>query len=222
MINPDGSQRMPIRPEFPSFNSLSSCGDKYLVFDNNKESNVQLWRTDADGSNPAKLAEDVVDSDCSSDGKWVWYTSSQQDLYRIAIRGGLAKKVGHAFLGGSVAISPDAEWLAYGYREGEPISQFKIAIVPADGGAPKLTLSPPSGVSGLLRWSPDGKGVQYLMTRTGATNVWEQRLAGGEPWRITNFSSGRIFDFSWTRDGKQLLLARGETASDVVVISNFH
>jgi serine/threonine protein kinase len=222
LIDSDGSQRMPIRPESPNFFSLSSCGDKYVVFDNHKESNIQLWRTDADGSNPVKLAEDVSDSDCSPDGKWVSYTSSQQDLYRIAIEGGHAKKVGHAFLGGRVAISPDGEWLAYGHEEGEPISQFKIAIIPADGGAPKLTLSPPRNASHLLRWSPDGKGVQYLMTRAGATNVWEQRLAGGEPRRITKFSSGQIFDFSWTRDGEQLLLAKGETVSDVVVISNFH
>ena len=222
LIDSDGSQRMPIRPEFPNFFSLSSCGDRYVVFDSHKESNIQLWRTDADGSNPVKLAEDVLDSDCSPDGKWVWYTSSQQDLYRIAIEGGLAKKVGHAFLGGGVAISPNGKWIAYGYGEGEPISQFKIAIISANGGAPKLTLSPPRGVSRLLRWSPDGEGVQYLMMRAGATNVWEQRLAGGEPRRITNFSSGRIFDFSWTRDGKQLLLARGETISDVVVISSFH
>ena len=222
LIDSDGGQRIPIQPEFPNFISLSSCGDRYVVFDNHKESNIQLWRTDADGSNPVKLAEDVLDSDCSLDGKWVWYTSSQKDLYRIAIEGGLAKKVGHAFLGGAVAISPDGKWLAYGYEEGEPISQFKIAIIPADGGAPKLTLSPPRSASHLLRWSPDGNGVQYLMTRAGAANVWEQRLAAREPRRITNFSSGRIFDFSWTRDGKQLLLAKGETVSDVVVISNFH
>ncbi len=96
LINADGSQRMPIRPEFPNFFSFSRCGDRYVVFDNHKESNTQLWRTDADGSNPVKLAEDVFDSDCSPDGKWVWFTNSQQDLYRIAIEGGLAKKVGHA------------------------------------------------------------------------------------------------------------------------------
>jgi hypothetical protein len=31
----------------------------------------------------------------------------------------------------------------------------------------------------------------------------------------------RIFDLSWTRDGKQLLLAKGENTSDVVLIRNF-
>ena len=72
-----------------------------------------------------------------------------------------------------------------------------------------------------LHWSPDQKGLQYLLTRNGATNVWEQPLAGGTPHQVTNFTSGRIFDFSWTRDGKQLLLAKGEDTSDVVLISNF-
>jgi Tol biopolymer transport system component len=97
---------------------------------------------------------------------------------------------------------------------------MKIAIVPAKGGAEKQSFSAPWDAS-VLRWPPDGKGVQYLTTRWGATNVWEQPLTGGEPRSITNFSSGQIFDFSWTRDGKQLLLAKGEWTSDVVLISNF-
>jgi hypothetical protein len=38
---------------------------------------------------------------------------------------------------------------------------------------------------------------------------------------MTNFTSGLIFDFCWTLDGKQLLLARGNETSDVILISNF-
>lgn len=96
----------------------------------------------------------------------------------------------------------------------------KIAVIPAAGGSPLHVFSQPSGAQG-LRWSPDQKGVQYLLMKNGATNVWEQSLAGGAPRQITNFTSGSIFDFSWTRDGKQLLLAKGEWTSDVVLISNF-
>ena len=80
--------------------------------------------------------------------------------------------------------------------------------------------SRPIGTNGLA-WSPDQKGIDYLLTRKGATNVWEQPIAGGPPHPITNFTSGRIFNFSWSRDGKQLLLAKGEDTSDVVLISNF-
>jgi len=35
------------------------------------------------------------------------------------------------------------------------------------------------------------------------------------------FCFGLIFGFSWSRDGKEMLLARGENASDVILISNF-
>jgi hypothetical protein len=36
-----------------------------------------------------------------------------------------------------------------------------------------------------------------------------------------HLTSGQIFDFAWSRDGKQLLLAKGEETSDVLLISNF-
>src|SRR5208282_1398794 len=219
LMNADGSQRTPFRPDFLSGYSLSSCGDKYVVFDSSKEGVSQLWRTDADGSNPVKLAENVAWSDCSPDGKWVVYRL-KDGLYRIAIEGGLAKEVAlMAHGGGPAGISPDGGWIAYGYQELEPVPQGKMAIVPAGGGAAKYTFSM---LPDTMHWSPDGKGVQYLRTTKGAMNIWEQRLTGGEPRPITSFTSGLIFDFSWTRDGKQLLLAKGEDTRDVVLISNFH
>jgi hypothetical protein len=62
--------------------------------------------------------------------------------------------------------------------------------------------------------------LEYLLDREGATNLWEQPLSGGLPRQLTKFTSGRIFDFNWTGDGKQLLLSRGEVTSDVVLLSN--
>jgi hypothetical protein len=57
--------------------------------------------------------------------------------------------------------------------------------------------------------------------RNGATNLREQPLTGGELRQITNFPSGRIFDFAWSRDGKQWLLTKGNQSSDVILIRNF-
>jgi len=219
LLNADGSARTPFRPEFSNFLSFSSCDDSYVVFDNQKEGASDLLRIDADGSNPTKLAKDIDESECSPDGKWVLYLSGNT-LYRIPIQGGAAQQVART-LGGRGAISPDEKWIAYLYPEGEPVPQWKIAIVASDGGATRQIFSAPWDATE-LRWSPDGKGVQYLTTRSGATNVWEQELIHGKPHAITNFSSGRIFDFSWSRDGQQLLLAKGESTSDVVLISHFH
>jgi Tol biopolymer transport system component len=59
------------------------------------------------------------------------------------------------------------------------------------------------------------------LLRNGASNIWEQPLSGGAPHQITNFASDRIPSFAWSRDGKQLLLIRGNQTSDVILISNF-
>lgn len=75
------------------------------------------------------------------------------------------------------------------------------------------------GFVGALRWSPEGTALQYLFTRNDATNLWEQPLQGGEPKQITRFNTRRIFDFTWTRDRKHLLLARGQSTRDVVLIT---
>jgi hypothetical protein len=59
-----------------------------------------------------------------------------------------------------------------------------------------------------------------MLTQNGVTNIWEQPLTGGSPKQITKFTSGQIFDFNWTADAKQLLLTRGETTSDVILLTN--
>jgi serine/threonine protein kinase len=221
LMNADGSQRTLLVPGARNFISLSSCGDQYVLFENHTGNTIELMRTDADGSNPTKLAQDVLSSDCSPDGKWALY-SSERTLYRVSLAGGPPTEivtVSHGAADGM--ISPDGELIAYGYLEGSPVAVSKIAVALAAGGAPLHVFVEPTGGVDKLRWSPNGKGVQYLLTRNGASNVWEQPLTGGPLHQVTNFISGRIFDFAWSRDGKQLFLAKGENTSDVILISNF-
>jgi serine/threonine protein kinase/Tol biopolymer transport system component len=219
LMNANGSQRQLLRPGLRNYISMSSCGDRYLVFDSYEENRLRLFRSDADGSNPTKLSDDTFNSDCSPDGKWVLFNATHK-LYRLPIEGGTPVELYTARNGVSGAISPDGKWIACAYQELDPAPASKIAVIPAEGGAPTGVFVRPIG-AGKLQWSPDQKSVQYLLTRRGATNVWEQPLAGGVPRQVTNFTSGQIFDFAWSRDGKQLLLAKGEETSDVVLLSNF-
>jgi eukaryotic-like serine/threonine-protein kinase len=224
VMNADGSHRTKLMPQARNYRSMSSCGDHYVVFDSYNGTKTELWRTEADGSNPTSLVEgNLGGPDCSPDGKWLLYeaiTPSSTKLYRLPVEGGRPTEIASAPGGGGGVISSDGKLVAYSFQEGSPIPQPKVAVIPVDGGSPLHVFVPPSGY-GELRWSPDGKGLQYLLTRNGATNVWEQPLAGGEPRQVTNFTSGLIFGFSWSRDGQQLLLAKGNRTSDVVLISNF-
>jgi len=45
-------------------------------------------------------------------------------------------------------------------------------------------------------------------------------LDGRPAKQMTNFATGLIFNFTWSYDGKQLVLARGTVNSDVILISN--
>jgi hypothetical protein len=63
--------------------------------------------------------------------------------------------------------------------------------------------------------------VLYIDTRGGVSNIWMQPIDGSPPKPVTDFKSEHIFSFDWSRDGKQLAVARGTQTSDVVLISDF-
>jgi eukaryotic-like serine/threonine-protein kinase len=221
LMNPGGSQRTAPLPNLRNYGWMTSCGDLYMVFESFADNKNRLIRTDADGSNPFTLAEDVFDGTCSPDGTWVLYAGSDlQHLYRIPIDGGAPKVVASSTMGIEGKISPDGKWILTQYQEPGPVPAAKYGVIPADGGDPVHVFPHPVGASD-MQWSPDGKSFQVIFTQNGASNIWEQPLSGGPPHAVTNFTSGRIFGFSWSRDGKNLYLAKGEIQNDVVLISNF-
>jgi Tol biopolymer transport system component len=169
------------------------------------------------------ITEQVQNATCSPDGTWVLYgADSGRKLARLPIEGGTPKVLVTAPLGISGAISRDGKWVLGESQEIGPDSNpvKRISVIPADGGDAVHVFPEPPGVV-KAEWSPDGKAIQFVLTKKGASNIWEQPLAGGELRQVTNFTSGQIFEFNWTDDGKDLLVARGEIRSDVVLISDF-
>jgi len=164
-------------PNVHSFNTMSNCGDRYFIFDSFTEKQIELLRTDADGGNPIGLGEEVLGSDCSPDGKWVLYWTTRKH-YRVPVEGGTPEELTSLPASAAIAaISPDGKWIAYGFQEGDPVPVPKLGVVATAGGARAHIFPLPRGVRG-LRWSPDGKGLQCVLTRNGAANISEQPLAG--------------------------------------------
>src|SRR5262249_19089032 len=98
----------------------------------------------------------------------------------------------------------------------------KVVIIPFDGGAPIQILDYTFDPMPWLRWAPDGHSLIYNDTNHGANNLWRLPLDGGPPQQITDFKSEQIWYFDFTRDGKQLAVARGGATTDVVLISSEH
>jgi len=87
------------------------------------------------------------------------------------------------------------------------------------GGEAICKLRLPQGNTTFVHWTPDGTGLDYFLTNKGVGNIWRQPVPKGLPRQVTNFTSGQIFSFDWSSDGKRLYVARGSISSDIVLIT---
>ena len=215
----------------PPHNLPVDCGDgHYLVYVSRAATSADVWRADADGSNPvqlSKIGEVAIGPsavDCSPDGKWVAFMAEDPDTrgaaWRISIDGGAVTKLIGDIDRPRVHISPDGKMIAVHQWGQTPNSPSVLAAVPAEGGKPLYSFAAPAAMLA-LDWSPDGKALDYVLTRDGVGNLWEQPLTGGPPKQLTHFKNDLILDYAWSFDRKQLALSRGNFNSNVVLISNF-
>ncbi len=65
---------------------------------------------------------------------------------------------------------------------------------------------------------PDSRFLLYVKADAGVSNLWSQPIKEGTPKQITHFNSEMIYDFSLSLDGKRVLMSRGRSSSDVVLI----
>ena len=231
IMNGDGSNQSQLtaNSRINAGPSVSPDG-RYILFLSDRAGTPNVWRMDADGGNAKQLTSGSgeIQPQCSPDGKWVVYTllgSGKPTLWRVSIDGGAPQQLTDKYTT-LPAISPDGKSIACVYRDEQSNSPVKVAIFPFDGGKPTqvfdVRISAVGNIPTPVHWTPDGRALTYVVTGADVSNIWIQPLAGGPARQLTNFKSDRIFWFDWSRDGKQLAVARGSVASDVVLISSFH
>jgi Tol biopolymer transport system component len=237
-LKPDGSGRTQLNDHTNSDPSV--CGDgRYIVYSALREQRRGIWRMDADGSNPVRIADEAFafNPRCSPDGKWVVYLRGPSFTpIRVTITGTKSPELlvqgSEGGAGPYAAISPDGKLIMYIGPPDSPAATTEasesssaskpnlLKVIPFDGGVPFNRLEWPVS-AGAFQWAPTGEAVDYVLTKNGISNIWRQKLTAGPAKQITNFESGLIFDFAWSHDGKQLALTRGSESSDVILISNF-
>jgi Tol biopolymer transport system component len=78
---------------------------------------------------------------------------------------------------------------------------------------------PASVTNRLTRWTPEGRGLIFISTVGGVSNLWLQPANGGV-LQVTDFSAQQIEAFDLSRDGRGLAVVRSHKASDAVLLSN--
>lgn len=231
MMNADGSNQRQLTENSRINNDPTVSPDgRYIIFTSDRAGTSNIWRMDMDGGNPKQLTRGSGEDNpqCSPDGRWVVYTllgAGKPTLWLVSIDGGASRQLTDKYTT-AAAFSRDGKSVGCLYREEQPNSQLKLAIFPLAGGHPTRVFDVPIFTEEVSRvppprWTADGRALTYSVTSAGVSNIWLQPINGDAPRQLTTFQSDRIFFFDWSHDGKQLLVARGLVASDVVLISNF-
>jgi len=226
--NYDGSDRTLVAGSDRNILFAYGCGDgKHIVYSVPSGNGSAIWRMDADGSNAVQLSHDksALLPVCSLDGSTITFDYEDQlSSWRMGIDGTNPTSLSLQHQTSPfVFLSRDNKLELY--RLGHPESpqvRDDLVAVPVQGGAPAFSFEVPvgGGAQGLPQWAPDGHGVDFVLTRGGATNVWRQPVPSGALKQITNFPSGIIRSFNWSPDGKVLFLTRGSVSSDIILLKS--
>jgi Tol biopolymer transport system component len=112
--------------------------------------------------------------------------------------------------------------VAYFYMDKEKSdSPWRIGVASfADGAFVTSIDIPPTVISRVVRWTPDGKALAYIANEGEVSNIWVRPLDGSAAKKLTDFKTETVIAFAWSPDGKRLLVSRGAETSDVVILSD--
>lgn len=203
---------------------------RFLIYSSEQEgSPAKVWRTNIDGSNPKQLTfgNDDRFPSCSADGKWVFYSSfipNQQErydekLWKVPLDGGESTLVVDE-PSTRPLVSPDGKLVSFAYQPAPDLA-WKVRVISYETGEVVKDLAVAASALSSLQWSPDGRGLTYVETADGVSNIWHLPLSGSAPKQITHFNTAQIFFYAWSPDGKRLAMVRGVQNGDVVLIRNF-
>jgi serine/threonine protein kinase len=196
---------------------------KHIVFSSYVSGTSHVWRMEKDGSNPKQLTSGLYEDwpSVSPDGREVIFHSVEtagDRIWRVSIEGGPPASLSDRAARHPV-FSPDGKSIVCYLREEG--GSWVLAILPSAGGQPIKTFPLPAFVADQWvgpHWSPDGKAVNYVLTKGGISNIWTQPISGEAATQLTDFDQDQIYAFAWSPDGKKLAIVRGVNAKSVILM----
>ena len=227
----DGKNPQPIAADLGLiYNPAISPDGKYIVFSSQISQSPRIWRIDADGKNPTQLTQENPDygdfnPQVTADGTTVIFQrqssrEDRSDLMKIPISGGAETTFfsdpQQSF--GPPRLSRDGRRVAL---SGYDVNNYdkKLFIGALNGDAfDKVETTLDYNLINSLVWSPDSKSLTVSSIQDGIPNLFRLPLDASPPQPLTDFKSGKLFNYVWSNDGKSLFIVRGITNSDLILI----
>jgi Tol biopolymer transport system component/C-terminal processing protease CtpA/Prc len=103
------------------------------------------------------------------------------------------------------SLSPDGKTVVF-------VSGGDIWSAPSSGGDARLLVAHPAS-EGRPLFSPDGRSIAFMSTRTGNGDIYVVDLGSGQTRRLT-YDDGREQLDAWSRDGKWIYFSSNSRAAD--------
>lgn len=207
-----------------TFDPVASTAGTQLFFSVVKDGKANLWQVELANAALKQITNDNLNlyPSLSADGSFLLFSAlleGRAALAKLETASGAASVFMNQRAWGGV-LSPDSTLVACNILD-EASSVWQLAVVPVKGGPVLKTFALPVNEPHLLRWTPDGTGIAYLVTKRGVANIWRQPLDGSPSAPLTTFTKHRLYNFGWSPNGNQLAVARGRLISDAIVIGGW-
>ncbi len=142
-------------------------------------------------------------------------------VWRAPIMGGQPQKLLSGEFTTSPVVSPDNRMLAVAYRVANT-KEDRLSVMPLDNLSQRLydfKFADGAVLTGQIKWTPDGKSLIYTVSNKGVGNLWLQPLdENAAAKQFTHLTNNRIYAFDWLPNGREIVCARGEQLSHVVLL----
>jgi tricorn protease len=165
----------------------------------------------------------------SRDGKWVYFTSSANDVghlpdvFRVSATGGTPLEMSREkYLsefesapspdGVNVALCAKGISFSQWWRNGHAhIDETEVWLKPVADSAKAKVLVQADSKHAWPMWSADGATLYFMSDKSGAENLWSLSVAGGAVKQLTHFEHGRVLYPTIGYDGKAIVFERNLT-----------
>jgi Tol biopolymer transport system component/DNA-binding winged helix-turn-helix (wHTH) protein len=208
---------------------------RQIWFGMNKAGSAQIFRMDTDGKNIRQLTAGTdgqrQSPRISNDSKYLYYVNRGKDGGKI-LRFNLQTETEEVVFdnpafqpGPFLELSPDNKHLTFlrmGNRKDNATDEFNaVMTVVSLENTSDVKVFPVSMIPPIRRFSPDGKFIDYIYAETDGTQIVRQAFDGSTPKPLLTMPADQIFNFAWSKNGKQLVVAKGRRIQDAVLLTDF-
>jgi serine/threonine protein kinase len=206
--------------------SPSACDDgSTVIFGSNSAQGDRVWKIDLRTGVSSVLTNGPSESfPMCTVGNWIFYLeqgNGSSFVFKLPLAGGPPVRLSDLSAFSPPFPSMDGRHVAFA-SPGKDGKVF-LAVVSAENGALEAQPTIPDTLdhtSNAVSWVPDNRSMALSDIRNGTPNIWSLPVLGNAPGRqLTHFTSGQVWAFHYTNDGKSVAMARGNNQSDVVLFT---